>query len=346
MSAVDPSIRRHARSQASAQPVQRRDDVSPPFVVDELTDRIHLNILLLPGFDLWDLAISEEIAAIFNRQPHRYRFRIGIQSICEGKVLASSHVAVATGASPSAAPNLLILGGQVATADQYNSWRFWLRRAVYDSRRVFSAGGGTFALARAGLLDGVVAVAPWQSVAAWRTQAPKVRFAPADWMEGSRFHTCLGGRALAWLLLRCISRQFGGAAAAGIARGLDIEVAAQTSQAECLSGLPAHCHPALRDAARAIQRNLDMPLEVGKICTTAGGVSERTLQRLFSHHLRATICSYYRACRLEHARELLRLTSLSIIEIALMAGFESPTHFSQCYRRYFGLSPKRDREAN
>jgi transcriptional regulator GlxA family with amidase domain len=315
-------------------------------VVDDLTGRIQLDIVLLPGFDLWDLAITEEIAAIFNRRPHRYRFEVGIRSICDGRVPASCGVEVAANPLRSPAPNLFILGGLVAVGDQYMAWRFRLRRAAYESARVFSAAGGTFALAGAGLLDDMAAAAPWRSAAAWRALAPKVMFAPADLMEGRRFHTCLGGRALAGLLLRCISRQFGAVAAADIARGLNAEVgAAGTSQLECWGGRPARRHPALRDAVRAIHCSLETPLQIGDICAAAGGVSERTLQRLFRHHLGTTIYTYYRACRLEHARELLRLTSLSITEVALMAGFESPTYFSQCYQRHFGLVPRRDRQA-
>jgi transcriptional regulator GlxA family with amidase domain len=345
MSAVHHPFRGLARLQAPAQPVRPRGDANPPFVVDELTGRIELSIFLLPGFDLWDLAITEEIVAIFNRQPHRYRFEIGIRSVCDGQVTASCGAELAAGASRSTVPNLLILGGQVAEVDQYAPWRFRLGRAVYDSTRVFSAAGGTFALAAAGLLDGTAAAAPWWSVAAWHALAPNVRFAPTDWMEGGKFHTCLGGGALPRLLLRCMSRQFGVAVAATVARGLNIDIPAQASQAECWNGVPAHRPPALRTAVRAMLCNLDASLDTSEICAAAG-VSERTLQRLFRRHLQATICTYYRACRLEHARELLRLTSHSITEIALSAGFESPTHFSQCYRRHFGLPPRRDRQAN
>jgi transcriptional regulator GlxA family with amidase domain len=107
--------------------------------------------------------------------------------------------------------------------------------------------------------------------------------------------------------------------------------------------LPPYCHPALRDAIRAIHRSLDKQLEIDDICASAKDVSERTLQRLFRRHLGTTVGAYHRASRLEHARELLRLTSLSVMEVALTAGFESATHFSQCYGKHFGCTPRRDR---
>src|SRR5512138_158909 len=101
MSVAHRPVRYSAKPRASVQPARTGVDASPPFVVDELAGRIALDILLLPGFDLWDLAITEEIVAIFNRQPHRYRFALGIQGICDGRVLASNGVEVAVGPSRS-----------------------------------------------------------------------------------------------------------------------------------------------------------------------------------------------------------------------------------------------------
>src|SRR5512145_2104449 len=126
MSAVQHPVGCLARPQASIQTARSRGEAIAPFAVDDLTGRIRLNILLLPGFDLLDLAIVEEIVAVFNRRPHRYKFEIGIQGICDAGVPASSGVEVVADPSRSTAPNLLILGGLVATGDQYSPWRFRL----------------------------------------------------------------------------------------------------------------------------------------------------------------------------------------------------------------------------
>jgi AraC family transcriptional regulator, exoenzyme S synthesis regulatory protein ExsA len=48
--------------------------------------------------------------------------------------------------------------------------------------------------------------------------------------------------------------------------------------------------------------------------------------------------------RLECAAQMLRTTSLSIIEIALECGFEEPSHFSRTFRSRFGRSPTDYRE--
>ena len=52
--------------------------------------------------------------------------------------------------------------------------------------------------------------------------------------------------------------------------------------------------------------------------------------------------------RLECAAQMLRTSSLSIIEIALECGFEEPSHFSRTFKSRFGRSPTdyREKEAS
>ena len=43
------------------------------------------------------------------------------------------------------------------------------------------------------------------------------------------------------------------------------------------------------------------------------------------------------------ARSLLLQTDMSVINVALACGFSSPSHFSKCYRAYYGRTPYRER---
>jgi transcriptional regulator GlxA family with amidase domain len=40
---------------------------------------------------------------------------------------------------------------------------------------------------------------------------------------------------------------------------------------------------------------------------------------------------------------LLLQTNMSVIDIALACGFVSASHFSKCYRDFFGKTPRRER---
>jgi transcriptional regulator GlxA family with amidase domain len=52
---------------------------------------------------------------------------------------------------------------------------------------------------------------------------------------------------------------------------------------------------------------------------------------------------YYLQMRLRRARELLLQTSMPIIDITTACGFQSPPHFSRCYRAQFGCPPSAER---
>ncbi|MCD4732349.1 MAG: helix-turn-helix transcriptional regulator, partial [Bacteroidales bacterium] len=48
---------------------------------------------------------------------------------------------------------------------------------------------------------------------------------------------------------------------------------------------------------------------------------------------------FVRVIRLNKSIELLKTKSGNISEIAYDVGFSSPSYFSECFRRHFGLSP-------
>jgi AraC family transcriptional regulator len=70
-----------------------------------------------------------------------------------------------------------------------------------------------------------------------------------------------------------------------------------------------------------------------------GSVHPTHLCRHFRHHYHATIGEYLRERRVEVALELLSGTNLSLVEIALDAGFSSHAHFSTVFRRATGMTP-------
>ena len=48
--------------------------------------------------------------------------------------------------------------------------------------------------------------------------------------------------------------------------------------------------------------------------------------------------------RAEHARELLLQTAMPIMAVSTACGFQSPPHFSKCYRQLFGHPPIAERQ--
>ena len=91
-----------------------------------------------------------------------------------------------------------------------------------------------------------------------------------------------------------------------------------------------------------MERQCEQPLSSETLAAQVG-ISVRQLERLFRHHLDTTPSAFYLELRLDKARQLLRQSDLSVMEVSLACGFESASYFSRCYRRRFAASPSQDR---
>jgi len=98
----------------------------------------------------------------------------------------------------------------------------------------------------------------------------------------------------------------------------------------------------LARALELMRDNLDEPIPPSKIAREVG-ISTRQLERLFGKYLNASPKKYYLEMRLERARHLLLQTEMSVIDIAICCGFQSPGHFSRVFRTAFGVTPMMQR---
>ncbi len=58
---------------------------------------------------------------------------------------------------------------------------------------------------------------------------------------------------------------------------------------------------------------------------------------------RAILSWLRRLARVDRARGLLTQTAMSVLDVALACGFVSASHFSKCYREFFGKTPREER---
>jgi transcriptional regulator GlxA family with amidase domain len=103
-------------------------------------------------------------------------------------------------------------------------------------------------------------------------------------------------------------------------------------------------HESLIKVAQLMEENIEKPLSLDEIAS-ATVLSRRQIERLFKRHLNCVPKRYYLQLRLRRARELLLQTSMPIIDITTACGFQSPPHFSRCYRAQFGCPPSAERQA-
>lgn len=92
-----------------------------------------------------------------------------------------------------------------------------------------------------------------------------------------------------------------------------------------------------------IQSRLDAPPSLDEVAGVAA-FSPYHFHRLFTAYTGESLSAFVRRLRLERAANRLRQTFDPITEIALDAGYETPTNFGKAFRQQFGQSPSEFRE--
>lgn len=220
----------------------------------------------------------------------------------------------------------------------------FLRRLARKGVRIGGLSGGTFVLARAGLLEGKRCTAHWDHLPALNEQFPRLKLKQTLFEIDGQCFTCAGGSAALDLMNALIATDHGPTVARNASEWL---IQTQIRQGEDHQRMSVRqrfglSHPMLIKALDRIEDTLDEPIERRELAD-AVGLSLRQLERLFASNLDMTINQYIVKLRLDRARILIRQTTLPLGEIAVASGFSNFSHFSRVYKRQFGSSPREAR---
>jgi len=98
----------------------------------------------------------------------------------------------------------------------------------------------------------------------------------------------------------------------------------------------------VRQAADYLSAHLREPFRLEKLASLCG-LSVSRLAHLFKQQTGGTPQQFLEQRRMQHACHLLRLTDLSVAEVAGEVGYDDPFYFSNRFRRNVGQSPLRFR---
>lgn len=205
-------------------------------------------------------------------------------------------------------------------------------------------GTGAWLLARAGVLDQHRATIHWPYTGMLTERFPKI-IGSANVFELDRARlTAAGGPAAMEALVALLTRSLGTESSADLLDQLGVERVRGPGdrQRVPLAARIGGGQPKLTEAVKLMEANFEEPLPTEEIARLAG-VSRRQLERLFKQHLNSLPSRYYLEMRLNRARQLLRETSQSILQVGLACGFSSGPHFSSAYRAHFGITPREER---
>jgi AraC family carnitine catabolism transcriptional activator len=274
-----------------------------------------------------------------------YRWRL--LSLDGAAVAASNGMSLNVDAAlelPAAGASLFVVAGFEPLASFDARLAHWLHRAEREGVLLGGIDTGSFVLAEAGLFAGQRLTLHWEAIEAFQERYPRLAVTQELFeIDGKRI-TSAGGTASLDLMLTLIGRDHGEELALAVSEQFvlgRIRSRQDHQRMQIASRYDVH-NKKLVQVIGEMQRHSEQPLGSLQLAELIG-VTPRQLERLFRQHLDETPSNFYLGLRLDKARQLLRQTDMSVLEVGLACGFDSASYFSRCYRKRFAASPNRDR---
>lgn len=318
-----------------------------PVAIDRSVVTRNIGFVLMPQFSM--IAYSSAIEALrhANYVSERAIYEFETFSADGAPVVASNGMALQVRRAVKDIDKLDIVFVCSGLDVQKNSDREvikHLRRLATHGSHVGAVCTGSYILAQAGLLDGFRCTIHWENLSSFAEEFPEIEVIAELYEVDRTRYTCAGGTAALDLMLHLITIHAGHNVAAAAADQLIHHRIREGSEGQrmALRARLGVSHPKLLSVISSMEENLEYPVNCSELAQTVG-LSTRQLERLFRKYLDQAPTRYYLKLRLDRARYLLLQTSMPILDVALVCGFVSASHFSKCYREYFKRTPSEER---
>lgn len=218
-----------------------------------------------------------------------------------------------------------------------------LRKAARRGARIASICTGAFALAEAGLLDGLRATTHWRAAAELARQFPAVQVDPdVLFVDNGQILTSAGAAAGLDLCLHMIRADQGAAVAAQVARLSVVPLQRDGGQAQFIPPSVRTTDSSLQPLMTWALAHLNQPLSLAVLADRAGS-SPRTLHRRFTAEVGESPAQWIIRMRVHRAQELLERSTLSVEQIVGEVGLGSAANFRLHFQRIAGVNPRQYR---
>ncbi|MFQ5936842.1 MAG: GlxA family transcriptional regulator [Acidiferrobacterales bacterium] len=317
---------------------------------DDTTQPTRFGFLLLPKYSMIAFVSAVEPLRMANRLSGRELFHWRTATLNGEAVFASNGLCIPPhcGIAELGPITALFVCGGVDVHEACDKGMFsWLRKLSDQNLILGALCTGSYALARADLLDGYRCTIHWENMASMREEFPQILLSSELFELDRDRYTCAGGTAALDMMLHLISQQHGTDLAANISEEFMCERirGRHDRQRIPLRLQLGTSQPKLTEAVMLMEANIEEPISLDEIAELVG-ISRRQLERIFQKYLHCVPTRYYLELRLTRARQLLLQTSMSIVDVALACGFVSAPHFSKCYRDFFGIPPRDERRTH
>lgn len=221
-----------------------------------------------------------------------------------------------------------------------------LRSAVARGARIAAISTGAFTLAAAGLLDGRRATTHWHYTRIIQERYPEIDVDEnVLFVDAGQVLTSAGAASGIDLCLHLIRRDHGVGLANQVARRLVSAPYRTGGQAQYVPrSIPEPLGDAFANTRAWALEHLRDDLTLATLAQQAN-VSPRTFSRRFTADTGLTPMQWILRARIDHARELLERTDLTVTQIAERTGLGSDTNLRRHFGSIVGTSPTSYRAA-
>jgi len=248
-------------------------------------------------------------------------------------------------AEPARADMLIVCGGFRSRLEPEPYLLSVLKTADHKGIRLGGLWNGGVALVQAGLMDHHACALHPDNHAYVREHFPNVKVSNNAYEIEDHHATCAGPASTLEMMLKLIGQLLGNPHIVRAVR----EILSCDQVAEQVGPMPLNVgdDPTLPETLQTLlalmRANIEEPLTLVELAQWAN-ISRRQMERLFQTHLDTSPSRYYLEIRLLHARRLLMQTNRSVLNISLASGFVSSSHFSNCFKDYYGITPSAARQ--
>ena len=294
--------------------------------MNEVNKSTTLAFLIYPGFPMACLTSAIEPLRAANEIVGQKAFAWQLISETGGRVSSSAEVGFDPDHALEAADNV--------------DYLFLLKMGAIS--------GGVFPLARSGLLSGYKCSVHWCYEAAFAAEFPDHAMTGDVINIDKNRYTASGAAAAFDLMLHLIDEKLGQEVTTEVAcwfqhplmRGAGVRQKTPTVGKKSTSDM---LPPVVAQAVEIFASRIADPIAIEDVAK-AVGVSSRRIERSFKQATGQSPSHYYRALRMNAARQLVLYSKDTMIEIANAVGYCSAAPMIRHYKQSFGLSPSEDRK--
>ncbi len=315
--------------------------------MSEQTKPFNMGFLMIPEFAFLSFAATIDPLRMANRMSQQELYHWDLYTLDNKAVTPSNGIDLQPTRTLDDTEHLdgiIVVASKDAKRYHTKEISRWLTRLKQRRLMMGATSGGTIILAMSGLLGKEPCTTHWEFIDSFKEDFPNLNITTDIYeFDGQRL-SCSGGTAALDMMLQLISVQHGSELAAKVAAQCihpDIRPAHE-EQRIALGARVNMNHPRLAKAIEVMKAHIEEPISCKQVAEQVG-LSQRQMERVFKEHLEHRPNQYYLNLRLEKARLLLEQSDMSILNVAMACGFQSTSHFSQCYKRTYQRLPSADK---